>query len=153
VKRGWQIASACLLGFFAFGFWAALEFPLLDDLGPGPGFFPVGLSIVGAVLSLALFADVSRAPLLEGAAAAILPPRDARVRTLLVLGFLIAAAFLFEPLGYRLTTLLFIAGLLIALGVRSLTAIVLCSMLGSFGVFHIFYYWLKVPLPIGDLGI
>jgi putative tricarboxylic transport membrane protein len=153
VKRGWQIASACLLGFFAFGFWAALEFPLLDELGPGPGFFPVGLSIVGGVLSVAFFVNVSRLPALEGSGAAILPQRDARTRVLLVLGFLIAAAFLFEPLGYRLTTLLFIAGLLIALSVRSLAAIVLCAALGSFGVFHIFYYWLKVPLPIGHFGI
>jgi putative tricarboxylic transport membrane protein len=24
---------------------------------------------------------------------------------------------------------------------------------GSFGVFHVFYYWLKVPLPIGALGL
>jgi putative tricarboxylic transport membrane protein len=23
----------------------------------------------------------------------------------------------------------------------------------SFGVFHVFYYWLKVPLPIGTFGI
>jgi putative tricarboxylic transport membrane protein len=23
----------------------------------------------------------------------------------------------------------------------------------SFGVFHVFYYWLKVPLPVGAFGL
>ena len=49
--------------------------------------------------------------------------------------------------------LLFIAGLLLALGARSPAAIVLTALAGSFGVFHVFFYWLKVPLPIGALGL
>ena len=66
---------------------------------------------------------------------------------------LTAAAALFEPLGFRLTMLPFIAGLLLALGARSPIAIAICAVAGSFGVFHVFYYWLKVPLPIGAFGI
>ena len=66
---------------------------------------------------------------------------------------LAAAALLFEPLGFRLTMLLFIAGLLPALGARSPTAILLTAVAGSFGVFHVFLYWLKVPLPVGVLGL
>ena len=49
--------------------------------------------------------------------------------------------------------LLFIAGLLFVLGARSPSAIILTAVAGSFGVFHVFLYWLKVPLPIGVLGI
>ena len=66
---------------------------------------------------------------------------------------LIAAAAAFEPLGFRLTMLVFIAVLLPMLGARSWIAIALCAVAGSFGVFHVFFYWLKVPLPIGVLGI
>ena len=66
---------------------------------------------------------------------------------------LAAAAALFEPLGFRLTMLLFIAGLLLVLGARSPPAIAFTAVAGSFGVFHVFLYWLKVPLPIGALGI
>jgi hypothetical protein len=66
---------------------------------------------------------------------------------------LIAAAAAFEPLGFRLTMLAFIAGLLAALGARSWIAIALCAVAGSFGVFHVFFHWLKVPLPIGIFGI
>ena len=58
-----------------------------------------------------------------------------------------------EPLGFRLTMLAFIAGLLAALGARSPAAILITALAGSFGVFHVFYYWLKVPLPIGLLGV
>ena len=47
----------------------------------------------------------------------------------------------------------FIAVLLVLLGARSLLAILLTAIAGSFGVFHVFYYWLKVPLPVGTFGI
>ena len=30
---------------------------------------------------------------------------------------------------------------------------ILFALAGSFGVFHVFYHWLKVPLPMGVLGI
>ena len=52
---------------------------------------------------------------------------------------LVAAAVLLEPLGFRLTMLFFIAGLLLALGARSPTAIALTAVAGSFGVFHVFF--------------
>jgi len=70
-----------------------------------------------------------------------------------VLVALIAAAAALEPLGFRLTMLVFIPGLLVALGARSWIAIAICAVAGSFGVFHVFFYWLKVPLPIGEFGI
>jgi hypothetical protein len=38
-------------------------------------------------------------------------------------------------------------------GARSPLAIGLTALAGSFGVFHVFFYWLKVPLPIGMLGL
>jgi hypothetical protein len=66
---------------------------------------------------------------------------------------LTAAAALFEPLGYRLTMLPFIAAVLVVLGARSPVAIALTALAGSFGVFYVFYHWLKVPLPIGAFGV
>ena len=83
----------------------------------------------------------------------ILPERAAAWRLGRVIVALAAAAALLEPLGFRLTMLLFIPGLLLALGARSAVAVGLSAVIGSFGVFHVFYYWLKVPLPIGTLGV
>jgi len=89
----------------------------------------------------------------EGLATDLVPDRRAIPQAIGVLVALIAAAALFEPLGYRLTMLPFIAGLLLILGARSPIAIALTALAGSFGVFHVFYHWLKVPLPIGELGL
>ena len=79
--------------------------------------------------------------------------RQVALRAIGVLIALTAAAALFEPLGYRLTMLPFIVGLLLILGARSPIAIGLTALAGSFGVFHVFYHWLKVPLPIGEFGL
>jgi putative tricarboxylic transport membrane protein len=153
VKRGSQLAALCLLALFAVAGVAALDFALLDDLGPGPGFFPFWLALVGAALAIVLLIEVSRTAAGEPDGPAILPDRPGGARGLVVLASLVAAAALLEPLGYRLTMLLFLAGLLVALGVRSPAGIAATALLGSFGVFHVFYHWLKVPLPIGQLGI
>ena len=49
--------------------------------------------------------------------------------------------------------LVFTVGLLLALGVRRPITIAIFALASSFGLFHVFYYWLQVPLPIGLLGI
>jgi putative tricarboxylic transport membrane protein len=150
VRLGRQIACACLLGIFLAALVTSLGYSLLDALGPGPGFFPFWLSLIGAVLTIGIAIQDARDP--DIATTTILPDRSAALQAGSVLAALIAAAVLLEPLGYRLTALLFIAGLLLVLGARSPIAIGATALGGSFGVFHAFYHWLKVPLPIGALG-
>jgi putative tricarboxylic transport membrane protein len=140
-----------LLGVFLATLVTSLSYSLTDALGPGPGFFPFWLSLIGAVLTVAILIETVRDRSIAGTD--ILPGREAANQGGVVLLALAAAAALFEPLGYRLTMLLFIAGLLPALGARSPSAILLTALAGSFGVFHVFLYWLKVPLPIGALGL
>ena len=66
---------------------------------------------------------------------------------------LLGATLLLDPLGFRLTLALFCAGVLLALGIRRPWVVAVFALAGGFGVFHVFYHWLKVPLPIGLLGI
>jgi putative tricarboxylic transport membrane protein len=139
-----------LLAIFVAALVTSLDYSLTDALGPGPGFFPFWLSLIGAALTVALLIHGVRSPDTDGD---ILPTGRAALQAGAVLLALAAAAVLFEPLGYRLTMLVFIAGLLLALGARSPAAIAATALAGSFGVFHVFYYWLKVPLPIGALGL
>jgi putative tricarboxylic transport membrane protein len=200
VRRGRLVACVCLLGIFMAALVTALDYSLIDALGPGPGFFPFWLSLVGGGLTLAILVETARSPdsplavvpresggpskpgiegkPLRGHAPQrppgllgppvkpgedkprspdvsidILPDRQAALQAASVLIALGAAALLIEPLGFRLTMLAFIAGLLAALGARSPTAILITALAGSFGVFHVFYYWLKVPLPIGAFGL
>ena len=155
-KLGWQIACLCLLGIFVPALVTSLGYSLTDSLGPGPGFFPFWLSLIGAVLSAAMLAQVTLAKADDGIAislASLAPERRVALQAIGVLVALTAAAALFEPLGYRLTMLPFLVGLLLILGARSPIAIALTSLAGSFGVFHVFYHWLKVPLPIGEFGL
>jgi putative tricarboxylic transport membrane protein len=140
-----------LLAIFLATLVTSLGYSLMDALGPGPGFFPFWLSLIGAALTIAILIETVRDRSL--ADANILPARPAAIQGGIVLIALAAAAALFEPLGYRLTMLLFIAGLLFVLGARSPPAILLTAVAGSFGVFHVFLYWLKVPLPVGALGL
>ena len=153
MRRGWQVACICLLGIFIPALITSLGYSLTDALGPGPGFFPFWLSVIGIALTGAMLVQLARGSISADAAVEILPNRQAALQAGAVLVVLIVAAALLEPLGFRLTMLPFIAGLLLVLGARSLIAIALTAVVGSFGVFHVFYYWLKVPLPIGALGI
>lgn len=152
MRRGWQVACVCLLGLFLAALVTSLDYSLRDALGPGPGFFPFWLSLIGAALTLAMLVQVTRsAP--DAETATILPRGQAALQAGLVVVALAVAAALIEPLGFRLTMLPFLGGLLVALGARSIVAVSLTAIAGSFGVFHVFYYWLKVPLPIGAFGL
>ena len=152
-KLGWQIACLCLLCVFLPALVTSLGYSLTDALGPGPGFFPFWLSLIGGGLSVAMLVQVTLAKADEDVDIGLAPDRRVALQALGVLLALTAAAALFEPLGYRLTMLPFVAGVLFILGARSLIAISLTALAGSFGVFHVFYHWLKVPLPIGEFGL
>ncbi len=149
VRRGWQIASVGFLALFLFSIWKAASLPLRDALGPGPGFFPLWLGIVGSLLAVLLLLEARRARSLASSDDTFMPASDAALRIVFVLVALAAAAFLFERIGYRFTVIAFALALLPALGIRSVTAIVVFALATSLGVFHVFYHWLKVPLPIG----
>ena len=151
MRRGRIIVCVCLAAGFVAALVTSLGYALMDSLGPGPGFFPFWLSLIGAVLTGVILIETWRDPSLSDGT--ILPQGNAAVQGGIVLAALVAVAALFEPLGFRLTMLVFIAGLLFVLGARSLVGIALTAVAGSFGVFHVFLYWLKVPLPTGVLGL
>jgi putative tricarboxylic transport membrane protein len=153
LKLGWQIGSVCFFALFSFGLALALQLPMGDALGPGPGFFPLWLGLVGATLAIILFVQVRRQPADGPGDERLAPDRPAVRRILAVLILLAAVALLLDPLGFRLTALLFTALLLPGLGVRSPIIIAIFAATAGFGVFHVFYYWLKVPLPLGVFGI
>lgn len=71
MKRGWQIATVgflvfaglmLVIGVFGASFINARPLPLRDTLGPGPGFFPMWLSLLALILGGALLVEVARQP-------------------------------------------------------------------------------------------
>ncbi len=152
MKRGWIVASVAFLALFLFAIWQSRSLPFLDDLGPGPGFFPVWLAGLGAILSVLLVIESVRT-IPDTPGESLWPDRPAMFRILSVIIVLCAAAALLDILGWRLTAFGVAVLLLPALGVRSPLTIVPFALAAGFGVFHVFYYWLKVPLPVGTFGI
>lgn len=158
LKLGWFVATLCLIALFAFALWLGVwgyaplksrPLPLKDALGPGPGFFPLWLSLIGLSLCALLLIEVLRQPGRAVGEASLIPDGGACFRILTVVLLLAAAALSLDPLGFRLTAFGFTLLALLALGTRSLVAIPVFTLAASIGVFHVFYHWLKVPLPIG----
>jgi putative tricarboxylic transport membrane protein len=149
VRRGSQIASLSFVALFAATAFMSTRYAFFDALGPGPGFFPLFLGLIGAALAAAVFLERQRAPAGVGA---LLPERRTWPVLLYPLAGLALVALLLEPLGFRLTLLVLLPVLLLLLGARQYVAIALFAVAGSLGVFHVFYYWLKVPLPIGAVS-
>lgn len=68
-----------------------------------------------------------------------------------MLALMLVYALLFERLGYPITTfLVFTAGVLF-LDRRHLVRDMIIAAIGSFGIFFIFYFLLRVQLPAGPL--
>jgi len=152
MKRGWQAAAVALLVVFALFAFESLQLSLRDALGPGPGFFPFWLSVVGGGLALLLLAQLHSGRAAVDAGTLKFDRSGVRRVTLVLAGLIVAVALL-ELVGFRLAMLLLIAYVLVALGVRNWLAITLFALAGSFGVFYVFFALLKVPLPVGIAGI
>jgi putative tricarboxylic transport membrane protein len=149
--RGWQAAAVAFAALFAFFAFESFQLSLSDALGPGPGFFPFWLGLLGALLALVLLAQL-RLRGVEPGAAVLAFDRAGTRNVALVLAGLIAASAALELAGFRLATLLLLAYLLLVLGVRRSLAIALFAAAGSFGVYYVFFDLLKVPLPVGVFG-
>jgi putative tricarboxylic transport membrane protein len=158
LKLGWLIATGLLVCIFGTALWLgvwgfaplnARPLPLKDALGPGPGFFPMWLSIIGIALGSLLLIETAREPAAPAGTPSLVPERDALLRICAIVVLLAGAALSLDPLGFRITAFGFTFLALLALGIRSVLALLVFALLSSVGVFHVFYHWLKVPLPIG----
>ncbi|MGC8811489.1 MAG: tripartite tricarboxylate transporter TctB family protein, partial [bacterium] len=121
--------------------------------GPGPGFFPFWLSLIVIVLSLGLLLQTSFSKTPPYGSGSPLPNQIGAKNILIILIALAICTGLIEFLGFRISLFLFLFFLPFFLGARSLAINLIFALIGSFGVFHVFYYWLKVPLPMGILGL
>jgi len=151
MKRGWQVASVALIAIFALFAFESFQLSLRDSLGPGPGFFPFWLGMLGAALAVFLLAQLCLDRVDLGTEALVFDRAGVRNAVLVLAGLIVAAALL-DVLGFRLSMLLLIPYVLVVLGVRNRVAVGICAVAGSFGVYHVFFDLLKVPLPDGIFG-
>lgn len=151
MRRVYQITGAVFLLVAAFLGYHAVGLRYNTPLGPGPGFFPVWLSLLLGLLGIGVLLRASLArpePLPED----FIAPRSGYARMAAVLVALLAVPLVMPVLGFRLTMLGFYLALLSVLGRRHPVETAILSLLGSFGVYHVFVELLSQPLPLGSLG-
>jgi putative tricarboxylic transport membrane protein len=154
MKRGWQCTGIVFAIVFAAWAYEAWKLSLTDALGPGPGFFPFILALSGVVLAVIVALQTQSAAAGEADAEAPLLPRGAALRRVVILlAALVGVAVLLDPLGFRLTVALFCLALLPALGARNYAVVAVFAAAASFGIHALFSDLLKVPLPVGLLGL
>jgi putative tricarboxylic transport membrane protein len=163
VKREERIASVIMTVFAAVylvgTFFMIPKSPIHQVVGPDV--FPKAVGILMLLISsIYLFqqlrgyakeADEKRAAII-GADEKVETKADLKTMGIMVL-IMIAYAFLFEPLGYSITTFLsFMAGSLV-LDKKHLLRDTFIALIASFGMYFIFTLLLKVQLPAGPLSL
>ena len=153
MQRAWRIAGGAFAVLCAFWAYESWQLSFQDALGPGPGFFPFCLSLIGAVLSVGLIFRNPYSATAPADASPLLLSADALRKVVLVLASLIAVTALLDVLGYRIAVAAFCLFLLYVLGARKWWVIVVFALAASFGVDELFSDLLKVPLPTGSLEL
>lgn len=152
MRRPYQIVGILFVLLSIFVVREALRLPQWGSYGPGPGFFPLWVGVSTGLLGAVMVLGASLPPS-DPMPPDFFPSKAGYMRMAAIALALVGAVVLMEPLGFRLTMLGFLLLLLLGLGRRSLVLTSLVAIAGSFGTFYAFVEWLKVPLPIGILGI
>ena len=152
MRRSNQITGLVFLLLSAFLGYHAWRLSYYTPLGPGPGFFPLWICILLALLAAFVFL---RATFRESNALpeGFFAPASGYRRIAAVVIALSAVAILMPTLGFRLTMLGFYLALLSLLGRRHPLETLILALIGSFGVFYLFVEFLSHPLPVGVFGI
>ena len=152
MSRPYQITAAVGILFAAFVAYGSVRLKFYTAMGPGPGFFPLWLSILFGVLAVFMFCQATFGRS-DPMPADFFATRTGYVRIGAILVSLIGTVVLLNPLGFRLTSLAFYLFLLNILSRHHVIVSVLAALVGSFGVYHVFANILMIPLPVGILGI
>lgn len=151
MKKAEAIVAA---GVLALGGWIMFEanrMPYLVEGVPGPGFLPLWLALGILGTGLILLWQAIR-PGIRIADVIAWPDATGWRNVGLVLGSLVAALLLLQPLGFLLTVTLFMAVVIFFLGIRSWITVICAPLLASIVLYLVFAVFLQVPLPKGVLA-
>jgi putative tricarboxylic transport membrane protein len=151
VKRLYQITSVVAMLLAMLVAWESLRLRYYTPLGPGPGFFPLWLSILLAILAAAMFCQVTFGRP-EPMPADFYADRSGYLQIGAVVAAVVGVILLMEPLGFCLVMLGFYLFLLTILGRQHWLLTGIIALAGSFGVYLVFVKWLATPLPVGLFG-
>jgi putative tricarboxylic transport membrane protein len=150
MRQGQRVAAAAFLIFSATVVLLAARMTYFDEVGPGPGFLPFWAGGLLVVLSAIWLLQVWWRPVAPDEPA-FFPERGAATRVIIVLAALVLFTALLGRLGFRPAAFGFLVLALLALGRRDLFVVLAVALVGSFGVYHVFWHWLGVPLPTSNV--
>jgi putative tricarboxylic transport membrane protein len=152
MNRIYQITAVACILLAAFVAFEAVRLKFYTTMGPGPGFFPLCLTILLAILAVIMFCQATFGRS-ESIPKGFFATKMGYARIITILISMIGTVLFFNTLGFRLTTFMFYFTLMNVIERQRLIVSVVISLLASFGVYYIFAYILMIPLPIGFLGI
>ena len=114
MKRAHQVTAVVCLVFAAFVMRQSLAMRLHTPLGPGPGFFPFWLAVIFGGLATVMLVQATLQRSAAGPAD-LVPTAAGYWHIAAILGALVGAVILMNPLGFRLTSLGFYLFLLTTL--------------------------------------
>jgi putative tricarboxylic transport membrane protein len=141
-----RISGAFLLLLGLFVAWEDRVLPLGSHDCPGPGYFPLLLSVILGVLGLVLLLRGRSSPHLRS----IRWEEAKHAAAILACSFL--ATFGIERLGYRITMILVLGFLFGVVERMKLWQVAILTISLSLGSFWVFDSLLRVILPRGGLG-
>jgi putative tricarboxylic transport membrane protein len=154
LKKIDQISGSIILGIAVFYLSKTAKLAIWKGKTLGPGFFPLllGIALVALTLLLLIKATLAARDRFLSPAERFFPSRSGLLKLLYLIGALVAYVLALQPLGYLLSTLLFLFALFLAwdpkrpgLAVAVAVGTVLCS-------YVFFDLLLQVQLPKGLLG-
>lgn len=140
--------------FLALGVYAAVESPRLglyvSGQGPGPGFFPFGVSLLLVAMSATWLIQIVRGRVQPGP---LFADRSGRTRVQIVLVSLALFIALLTTLGYMIATLLFMLAIFRLLGHLKWRTALLLAVCGGVVLEYGFVDLLAVPLPTSTIPL
>jgi len=137
-------SALVLLGLFVV--WERRVLPLGTHTQPGPGYFPLLLSMLLIILGALLIFQGGSAQALRALAWPEAP------HALAILACSAFATLFLEQIGYRISMVIILGFLLGVLERLRLWLVVILTLGLSFGTFWLFDSLLRVPLPRGAWG-
>ena len=131
--------------------WRSIELQYYTPVGPGPGFFPMWLGGVLALLSLAIF-GASLAGVLPHFPERVIPERAPALSMATTFASIAFFALFVERAGFVPVMFGMLLVLMLVNRVRPVTAL-LVALAGSVGIAWVFVRWLGVFLPSVPYGL
>ena len=149
MKNAGALVGFLILIFAGTLFFQALSYDYYSDYGPGPGLFPLWLSGLLIVLSIAYIIDCYKKNIIQ--LKDVLPKGEGLRKIILIMVSLVVFYILAPYTGYSVAGIIMLMILFIkeykwywGLGISVVVTVVL---------FYTFYSVLNVPLPVNSFGI